>query len=226
MKSKVNKQRGASGFSEEYWRENYADADDMDGIANAHHHAEALKNLFTLELIDISSVIDFGFGLGHLFEEMLKAFIPYRAYGLEPSAHAYDQVVSRAIAPVESTKLKLEKIDLLTWAQRQTPHSKRFDLGLCTSVFQYLTDQEIELVLPVMAQKVKYLYFSVPTDKELKRQREELEFHDHYALKRSRSFYLKALRPHFTIVSSRLLESKVHFPDPDESFFTDYLFRF
>lgn len=217
--------RGALGFDQNYWRENYAEAESMDGVANAAHHAASLKHLFALELVDISSVIDFGFGLGHLFEEMLKAFIPYRAMGLEPSAYAFDVVKQRGIAPVESTKLVLKKMDLVTWAREQKESSRFWDLGLCTSVFQYLDEEELKLVVPIMAQKVKYLYFSVPTDKELKQQRTELEFNDRYAYRRSRQFYLKLLRPHFTIVSSRLLESKVHFTTED-SFFTDYLFRF
>jgi hypothetical protein len=224
MSGKIEK--GSTGFSEDYWQENYADASEMDGIANAAHHAAHLQHLFALELVDISSVIDFGFGLGHLFEEMLKAFVPYRAHGIEPSRWVFDQVKARGIQPVESTKLKLECIDLVTWAQKITPQARHFDLGLCTSVFQYLSDEELEIVLPVMARQVKYLYFSVPTDKELKRQREELEFNDRYAVRRSRSAYLSFLRPHFTIVSSRLLESRVHFPTPEDSFFTDYLFRF
>ena len=214
-----------SGFGEEYWKENYAEAENMDGIGNAHFHAAYCKNLFSLELIDISSVIDFGFGLGHLFEAMLKAFIPYRACGLEPSSFAFEQVKKRGISPVASTKLNLKQLDLLGWSREQTPKSRFWDLGICTSVFQYLNEEEMEEVLPVIAAKVKYLYFSVPTDKELRQQRRELNFHDRYAIPRSRGFYLQALKPHFTIVSSRVLESKVHFRQ-DESFFTDYLFRF
>lgn len=221
----LKKPEGARGFEAQYWIENYSEASSMDGIANAHHHAAYLKNLFALELVDISTVIDFGFGLGHLFEEVLKAFIPYRAMGIEPSPHAFDLVVKRGIAPVESTKLTLKKMDLKSWCEDQTPKSRFWDLGLCTSVLQYLSDEEIEFVLPILAQKVKYLYLSVPTDQELRQQREELEFHDRFAMARSRSHYLRLIKPHFTIISSRLLESRVHF-DRETSFFTDYLFRF
>lgn len=222
MKSKT---KGSDGFGPEYWGTNYADPDDMDGIGNAVHHAGYLKQLFDLELVDISTVADFGFGLGHLFEAVLKEFVPYRALGLEPSKTAFDLVSKRGIKPVDSTKLVLKQMDLATWAREQTPKSRWYDLGLCTSVFQYLTEEELSLVVPVLASKVKYLYMSVPTDKELKRQRTEMEFNDLYAYRRSRSFYLKLLKPHFTIISSRLLESRVFF-DEDKSFFTDYLYRF
>jgi hypothetical protein len=224
-RTKDHKTEGAQGFPSTYWQENYSEAENMDGIGNAQFHAAYMKNIFALELVDISTVIDFGFGLGHLFEEVMKAFIPYRAMGIEPSAHAYDLVKKRGIAPVASTKLTLKKMDLKSWCEEQNQKSRYWDLGLCTSVLQYLSDDEIDFVLPILAQKVKYLYLSVPTDKELLQQRQELEFHDRYAIARSRSKYLKLIKPHFTIVSSRLLESRVHF-DQESSFFTDYLFRF
>jgi len=91
--------------------------------------------------------------------------------------------------------------------------------------FQYLSDEEIKEILPILSQRVKYLYFSVPTDQELKKQIEDVEFHDEYAIHRKREKYLKMLQPHFTFVSSRILESKYHF-NQDNSYFTDLLFRF
>lgn len=216
---------GAQGFSKDYWDKNYSIPEDMDGIANASLHAKYLKSYFDVDFVDVSSIIDFGFGLGFLFEEILKEFLPYRAGGLEPSKHAFDEVVKRKINPVESTNLKLLNIDLLTWAKKQNKKSKWYDLGICTSVFQYLSDEEIKFILPIMAEQVKYLYFSVPTDIELDRQVDELEFHDEYAIKRSKKKYLKLLEPHFTIISSRILESKVHSGE-DDTYFTDLIFRF
>lgn len=196
----------------------------MDGIVNCTQHAEYIKAFFAVDYVDINTVIDFGFGLGFIFQEVLKRFNPYRAWGIEPSVAAFDEVRKRGISPNETTKLTLKKWDLVTWAKSVKENSKWFDLGICTSVFQYLTEEELEFVLPIMARSVKYLYFSVPTDFELNRQISELEFHDKYAIKRSKKFYRKILAPHFTIVGSRLLESKFHF-DEDNTFFTDYLFR-
>lgn len=221
----MKKIKGAEGFSSEYWDVNYADPEEMDNIINAREHAAYMKAIFALEAVDISSVIDLGFGLGILFEEVLRTFIPYRAHGIEPSKHAYDLVAKRDIRPAESTKLVMENTDLATWASTSMKREKIFDLGLCTSVLQYLSDEEIKIVMPVLAARVRYLYLSVPTDLELKRQIEEVKFKDEYAIHRTKEKYLKLIRPHFTFVSSRLLESKILF-DEDTSSFTDLLFRF
>lgn len=216
---------GAKGFSKEYWEVNYADPEEMDNIVNAKEHAAYMKALFALEYVDVSSVIDLGFGLGILFKEVLKTFNPYFAHGIEPSKHVFDLVSKKKLAPVESTKLILENLDLVTWAKKTLKKEKTFDLGLCTSVFQYLSDEEIAFVLPIMAKRIRFLYFSVPTNLELQRQVSDLEFKDEYAIHRTRETYLKLISPHFTFISSRLLESKVHFDDESTNF-TDLLFRF
>ena len=212
------------GFDKDYWDKNYAEPEEMDNIFNAKEHAAYMKAILALENVDVSSVIDLGFGLGVLFKEVLKTFKPYRAHGIEPSEHPYSIVAKKKMA-VESTKLTLENIDLITWAKKDYKKDRTYDLGLCTSVFQYLSDEEIELVLPIMAQRIRFLYFSVPTNLELKKQVEDLDFKDEYAIHRTREKYLKMIRPHFTFVSSRLLESRVHF-DEATTPFTDYLFRF
>lgn len=226
MKNK-NKEKGANGFSQKYWDENYDEPEEMDGIVNASQHAKYMAAFFALDYVDISSVIDLGFGLGHLFEEVLKEFMPYKAMGIEPSKYAFEQVKERDISPCESTKLSLKRWDLIKWSELVTNNEKSrwYDLGICTSVFQYLSDKELKKVIPIMARQMKYLYLSVPTDYELKRQIEDLEFEDKYALHRSKEEYLDLLSPHFTIIGSRILESKFHFNEED-TFFTDYLFRF
>lgn len=221
----MKKVKGSEGFADEYWTVNYAEPEEMDNIVNAREHAAYMKAIFALESVDISSVIDLGFGLGVLFEEVLKTFVPYRAHGIEPSKYAYDLVSKKDIRPAESTKLVLENIDLVSWAQKEMKRERVFDLGICTSVLQYLTDDEIKIVMPILARRVRYLYLSVPTDLELKIQIEDVEFHDIYAIHRSKEKYLKFIHPHFTIISSRLLESKIHF-DEETTSFTDLLFRF
>jgi hypothetical protein len=224
-KTPYKKEVGASGFSSEYWEVNYSEPEEMDNVFNASEHARYLKALFDLEMVDVSSIIDLGFGPGHLFSAMMKEFNPYRACGIEPSKHIFDQVNHKTLKPTESTKLTLYNIDLLTWAKKDLKRDRTFDLGICTSVFQYLSDDEINEILPVMAERIRFIYFSVPTDLELKRQIEDVEFHDQYAIHRSKERYLKLIKPHFTIISSRLLESKFHF-DEDSTNFTDLLFRF
>lgn len=223
------------GFPDEYWTKNYENPEEMDNIVNAKEHARYMKALFELEYIDINSVIDLGFGLGVLFREVVATFKPYRVCGIEPSNHAFEKVKNKKLTSVQSTQVKLLNIDLLTWANKVNDKANDklknkiknefYDLGLCTSVFQYLSDAEIKAVLPVMAQKIRYLYFSVPTDLEYKRQVADHDFKDEYAIHRSKETYLEFLRPHFSIVGSRLLESRVHFNEETSSF-TDLLFRF
>jgi len=219
------KEQGSRGFSEQYWEVNYSESEEMDGIGNASEHAAYLKQLFALEFIDISSVLDLGAGLGHLFEAVLATFLPYRAMAVEPSTYAFKALKGRTLKPVESTRLELHQMDLLTWSQKSGKFEKHFDLTLCTSVFQYLTEEEIDQLVPVLAKRTRYLYLTVPTDIELKRQREDLDFDDEYAYSRTRAFYQRKLRSHFTFVAHRLLESKEHFDESNTSF-TDLLFRF
>ncbi len=225
MTEKKPGERGFEGFSSYYWKENYSDLKMMDGVINAKEHARYVKSIMGLETIDVNSIIDFGCGLGYLFKEFLNAFRPYRAMALEPSHYAYTKLLGKKLTSIESINIKLHHIDLAGWAKEIAPLHKKFDLGICTSVFQYLSDDEIELILPLMSKNVSYLYFSVPTDLELKRQRVELGFHDRFAFSRSKGHYRKMIKEHFTIVSSRLLESK-YFTSEGEGPFSDLLFRY
>ena len=225
-KNKHNIVNGAKGFHPIYWEKNYADPASIDGVGNVREHANYLKYLFELDFFEVESICDFGFGMGLLFREMPATFLPKRAYGIEPSIYMFDIVNSKIkLRVTENINLKIESIDLLTWAKKRAKSQKVFDLGICTSVFQYLSDDEINAVLPMMAKKVKFLYFSAPTNRELDKQIKDLEFFDEYALRRSKTRYHKLLKKHFTFVSGRLLESKVHF-DETNSPFTEFIFRF
>ncbi len=196
----------------------------MDGIYNARRRAVALNAFFASEYIDINSIVDLGFGLGDLLREMISEFMPLTVVGIEPSSFAYAKALRTPLTDIDSINLELYQKDILTWSQEPSPLAP-FDLGLCTSVFQYLTDREIELTLPVLAQRVHYLYFSVPIDTELQFQTETLNFDDRYAISRTRDEYRAMVADHFTIVSNRVLESKIHF-DEESTLFTDFLFRF
>ncbi|WP_408098751.1 class I SAM-dependent methyltransferase [Peredibacter sp. HCB2-198] len=211
-------------FDKTYWDKNYSDPMSMDGIGNAKEHTKYLESFLKIEHVDISTIVDLGFGYGHLFREMLKAFKPYRAVGIEPSPFAFKKVKPDKLRPVPSTELELYEEDLVTWCRSKRKDNK-FDLGICTSVFQYLSDKELKEVIPVLAKRVKFLYLTVPTNVELGRQVSELEFKDEYAIHRSRDKYQKLLRPHFTFISSRVLESK-HYFDEESTHFTDLLYRF
>ena len=212
-------------FDKTYWDKNYSQPMTMDGIGNAKEHVRYLKSFLAVEHVEITSVIDLGFGYAHLFREMLKAFIPYRAVGIEPSPYAFKKAKPDKLRPVESTDLKLFEEDLLTWCRTDRKKNNNFDLGICTSVLQYLTDKEIKEVMPILSKRIKYLYLTVPTNLELGRQISELEFKDEYAIHRTREQYQKLIRPYFTFVSSRVLESK-HFFDEESTLFTDLLYRY
>lgn len=215
---------GAAGFSTEFWDANYAEPQTMDGVYNARQRAVALKAFFESEYIDINSIVDLGFGLGDLLREMVKEFMPLVVVGIEPSPFAYTKVRRMPLTDIDSMNVELLQKDILTWCREPAPLAP-FDLGLCTSVFQYLTDPEIEVSLPVLAERFRYLYFSVPIDTELQFQTEMLNFDDRFAISRSRDEYRAMLADHFTIVSNRVLESKVHF-DEESTLFTDFLYRF
>ena len=211
-------------FDKTYWDKNYSDPMSMDGIGNAKEHVRYLEAFLAVEHVDVSSIVDLGFGYGHLFREMLRAFRPHTAVGIEPSSFAFKKAKPDKLRPVPTTDLKLYEEDLITWC-RTNRKEKSFDLGICTSVFQYLSDKELKEILPILAKRIRYLYLTVPTDVELGRQVSELDFKDEYAIHRSREKYQRLLRPHFTFVSARVLESKSFF-DEASTHFTDLLYRF
>ena len=160
-----------------------------------------------------------------MFQAVLKEFKPYKTIAIEPSDYAFERLSKKKLKSVDSTKVNLYQEDILKFCESRLSKLNTLDLGLCTSVFQYLQEDEIDKILPILSEKIRYLYFTVPTDVELKRQREELEFCDEYAYSRSKDWYFKKLSPHFTFISARLLESKVHFNE-ENTLFTDLLFRF
>lgn len=211
------------GFDKNYWELNYSELDEMDGVANAQEHARYAKAFFDVEFVEIKSILDLGFGLGAMLKAFTREFTPYRIAGIEPSSYVYEKFINQSWH--QKINSRFYNYDLLEWANSPKKELKNFDLAICTSVLQYVPDNEIDFVLEVLSRRVRYLYFSVPTSTELKRQREELEFNDVYAIRRSKTYYQKHLSKHFTFVSARILESK-HFFDSNNSLLTDLLFRF
>jgi hypothetical protein len=209
-----------------YWEENYKHPEEMDCIGNSKDHVDYLRAILGMEEVEVKSLVDFGFGLGHLSKAMIEAFDPYRFSLCEPSEYAFLKAKDHTLNFFKpSKKREIIQTDCHSWL-KSWQKSKRlpYDLGICTSVFQYIDNKTLEEIIPLMAKSVRYLYLTLPTDKELKRQVSEMEFFDRYAIRRGKSYYRKILGPHFTIVSSRLLESKVHF-DESNTLFSDLLFR-
>lgn len=213
------------GFTKEYWSNNYNDPNSMDGIGNAKDHVGYLKALFTLDDVNINSIIDFGFGKSVLLKEMITGLDPYKTVGIEPSKYIFDQIQSKPFFKNNKKKVKLYNVDLKTWCQKSQDKNERFDLGICTSVLQYLPEEELKIILPVIAEKVKYMYLTLPTNKELNKQINDLDFLDTYAIRRSKTFYYKIIKKYFTFISNRVLESKTFFDESNTSF-SELLFRF
>ncbi|MFZ4714951.1 MAG: class I SAM-dependent methyltransferase [Bacteriovoracaceae bacterium] len=207
-----------------YWEKNYSEPETMDGIGNSREHAQYLKAFLALEHEHITTMVDFGCGYGHLFKTMIKTFIPHYAVGIEPSEFAFKKAKRLKLKPVESSEVYLYQKNLLDWclSKKREPV---FDLGICTSVFQYIPDKDLKLILPILAKKVKLLYLTVPTNEEFKRQGKELNFVDEYAIHRTRERYQTLMKPHFTCISARIFESKVHYNEKNTAF-SDLLFRY
>lgn len=203
-------------FDQHYWETHYREPETIDGIGNVKDHSRYLSAFFNLEGFEPESLVDLGFGTGHLLKEMARVLKPRRVEGIEPSPWAF----SRMRMP----KARLFQEDLVTWARNPARARWAFDLGLCTSVLQYLSDKELKEVLPVLARRCRYLYLTVPTDVEYGRQKAELAFEDSWALVRTRAHYQRLLKPHFTFLSTRVLESKHHY-DEHTTPFQDLLFR-
>lgn len=211
------------GFSKEYWDQNYSQPQEMDGIFNAKEHARYAKAIMDLDFGDVKNMADLGMGLGYLSLEFLRAFRPKKFIGVEPSKSAFESAKKKIQPHKWNTQIRFQNLDLIAWLNRDSS-SNIFDLGICTSVFQYVLDSDIPIAFEGLAKKFRYLYFSVPTDVELSRQRQEFKFDDTYALRRPKEFYLKALAPYFAIVGQRLLESRVHYHERNTPF-SDLLFH-
>lgn len=204
-----------ANFTKEYWDTQYNDIQTLDGVGNAKDHSRYLSAFFNIEGFNVESMIDLGFGTGHLFKEMYRKFQPHRVVGIEPSTHVFKKF--------KASWARTHQMDLLEWSRVKDRSS--YDLGLCTSVLQYLTDKELKEAIPVMSRRIRYLYLTVPTDIEYSRQSSELKFSDPYAKQRTRKQYQNLLLPHFTFLSMRVLESKI-FYDERTTPFNDLLFRF
>jgi hypothetical protein len=212
-----------SPFDDTYWQVNYAEPEIMDGVVNADAHAAYVKASFDVAMAAPISLADFGFGLGRMFQAMLTALRPHRAYGLEPSPTAFEAGRYHLRAP-RGTRLELEPLDLVTWCGLPDDAARDFDLGVCASVLQYLPDDDVPVVLATLARRCTWLYLSVPTAEEQARLHADHDFVDAWAHERPRDWYLRRISPHFDVVGARLLESRAR-RGWSVSPFTDHLFR-
>ncbi len=203
-------------FEKDYWQTNYSDLSTIDGIGNVKDHSRYVASYFNLEGFEVESLIDLGFGMGKLLKEFNRVLKPRRVAGIEPSEYVFNKM--------KMPKAQLRQMDLMTWAQ--DPKEKWiYDLAILNSVLQYIPNRDLKIILPTLARRTRFLYLTVPTEIEYERQKTELSFKDDWAIVRSQKEYLKLLSPHFTFISSRMLESKF-FYSAHNTPFQDLLFRF
>ena len=87
--------------------------------------------------------------MGHLLESFVKAFKPRLVFGIEPSDFVFQKAVKRLrreCRRVKSVKngFVFRHCDLVSWCREPLENGTPvYDLALCTSVFQYLSDDEI-----------------------------------------------------------------------------------
>jgi trans-aconitate methyltransferase len=188
-------------FNKEYFQKMYPKDGYIDGDFNAREHAAYLKGLFGLMEQDVKSIVDFGFGKGELLHHVSKAFEAKKVEGLDVSTFAYNNLKKKTFA--QGWKLHVCPV-------HEAPGKAVFDLGLSNSVLQYIEDRHIEATLQRMAEKVKFLYFHVPTKEDYGVLKKVLDFKDPYAKQRSNRFYQEHVAKYFTIVAWGVLESKIH----------------
>lgn len=219
--------RKSRSFESEYWQSHFSDPQEMDTIGNRKDHCLYLKSLFDLEQIKIKSLVDLGMGLGFFLDALRKQFKASYSLGIEPSNYAflYAQKKSNRNSKTTLHKTQFLNCGIGDWCQNHEYQDHIFDLGICTSVFQYLSEKELQQIIPVMAQRIKYLYLTVPTKEEYIRLKKETQFVDTYAYSRSWEFYYLLISPYFTFISNRLLESRVYFNQTNTEF-GELLYRF
>ncbi|MEM7182384.1 MAG: class I SAM-dependent methyltransferase [Spirochaetota bacterium] len=207
-------------FEKDYWNLLYGDTFTIDGIYNAKEHIAYLSSLFRLMNVHVSSLGDFGFGKGILLQEACRVFQPRKVIAVDPSETMVTQILQRKWLKKFEIAIFHGTIETYLVSHKI---KKPFDLCFCNSVFQYIK-KDIPQLLEKIAHCVRYLYFSVPTTDDYARMQKKLGFSDPYAYARSRNYYIKALKPHFSFVSYNLLESKYN--KKSNYAFTDELFRF
>eukprot|EP01083_Nonionella_stella_P280059 952527_1 len=114
---------GTNGFPKDYWEANYDEPDTMDAICNANEHADYIRALFALEQIEVASLADLGFGMGHLTCAFIRSLKPSRVIGIEPSEHVFETAASKIRATCVQTGATddIRYTDILSWGGAAPP---------------------------------------------------------------------------------------------------------
>lgn len=208
-------------LDETYWDSLYGETYDVDGVFNAKLHAKYAQSLLQLMDVRVLGLGDFGFGKGALLREFTKAFKPARVVAVEPSPERVEEL--RKQSWITKVHIRIHNTTLQEFQPTYLGYAP-LDLGICNSVFQYIGDRDLKNITPRLAHYTRFLYFTVPTDADYRRMKNDLDFVDPYAYSRSKKFYTKLLSDHFYFVGFNLLESKIH-SQKESLVFEEDLFR-
>eukprot|EP01084_Bolivina_argentea_P123558 218963_1 len=100
-----------------------------------------------------------------------------------------------------------------------------FNLGLCVSVCQYLSDNDVDIALNYLSKHCEFLYFDVVTSEEYNSMKNGSQFQDKWAIHRPKKWYRNIILKYWRMVSNCFLESKFLFPDSSDSNFPNSLYH-
>jgi hypothetical protein len=204
-------------FDETYWKKMYAEAEDsiIDGVVNAEQHANYIKSVLSLQGVKVTSIGDFGFGLGKLLREFAGVFATKKIVAIDPSIECVNKL--RTAKWISKYNIAIHHASLYDFDSIYLQDNP-LDLSICNSVFQYITENKVEFIFRKLSRITRYLYFCAPTTNDYRMMEEEVGFVDPYAFSRSREFYRDAWAAHFRSVSLNLLES-IELVQPSEFVF-------
>lgn len=213
-----------SQFEAKYWKELYGNGLDVDGSFNAKEHSDYLYNLFRLMGIEVSSLVDFGFGQGKLLKTFALKFKPQTILAMDISDTMIDKLTKekwyKSFADFRIKKVNL--LDLSPEFPKKVSNLTFFELGILNSVLQYIPVPAIPALLESIARNCRYLYITVPTKEDYMVMKKEFDFSDPYANKLAKKKLRTLLSRDFEFVSFNLLQSK-WFTEPA---FREEIFRF
>jgi len=194
-------------FEDNYWKQMYVEdkGSVIDGMFNAKEHANYALQFFKLIEVEIKRLGDFGFGLGVLLEEFAYSFKPNFIVALDPSKYCVERLLKQKWHKkfnlvVHHQNFQDFKTDYL--------ENEPLDLVILNSVLQYFPSSRFEEQIAKLSKICKYLYVTVPTKKDYKKMKEDLNFIDPYAYSRSAKFYKKAFEKYFSFISYNIMVSR------------------
>ena len=192
-------------FEETYWSEIYFPYK-IDGEFNSNKHIEYIYSFFKLHNYQIRNIIDIGFGNGKLLKETITKIKPNKVIAIDISNLKTNELLKKKW--LRNTNFAVYNIDFLTF-DTSNFEKKPFDLSICNSVLQYIKSiEDLELCFIKLSKISKYVYMSIPTDKDYTLMKSKLNFTDRFAFQRTKDLYLHLIKKYFRIISYNILENK------------------